>query len=119
MAVGENPSLFTWLYTPVDSIVENVDTGKFDTLDLQGYGLAGWRLVAVVPKTIGIGLKNTSMGSTFGESWGGGLGGDVIGVYFIMQREIRDLDDPYERAEAEAQFNELSSRGFNFDNILP
>jgi hypothetical protein len=117
IAMGEKPQLFTWLYQPVDSIVENYRTEEFGIADLQEFGLGGWKLVSVVPRTVGIGLKNTSMGSTFGESWGGGVGGNVIGVYFILQKEILDLDSPSDREEAQSLYTHLYIQGFRFNNL--
>lgn len=117
IAKGEKPQLFTWVYQPVDSIVENFKTETFGIDDLQEFGLGGWKIAGVVPRTVGIGLKNTSMGSTIGESWGGGVGGNVIGVYLILQKEVLDLDDPSDREEAKSLFTHLYSKGFRFDNL--
>lgn len=117
VALGERPQLFTWLYQPVDSIVENYKTEPFGLLDLQEFGLDGWRIAGIVPRTAGIGLKNSSMGSTVGTSWGGGLGGNVIGVYFILQKEIIDLDNPSDREAAKNLYTHLFTKGFRFNNL--
>jgi hypothetical protein len=56
-------------------------------------GMDGWNVIGVVPRTTGIGLSNSSIGSTMGTSWGAGLGGNVIGVYLLLNREVTDNDD--------------------------
>jgi hypothetical protein len=60
---------------------------------LQSAGLAGWQVLSVIPRTIGIGLTNVSYGSGGGgETWGAGMGGNVAGVYVLLGKEIDSLE---------------------------
>lgn len=111
IASGNNPNLFQWMYIQVDSVVDESTVGEFDITDLQVAGLDGWDIVAVIPKTLGMALKNYSSGSTFGESWGGGMGGNILGVYVILSKEVKDLDDPLTQRESERIVQSLINRG--------
>ncbi|MBT3190452.1 MAG: hypothetical protein HN855_04380 [Anaerolineae bacterium] len=87
--VGEVCYLFKSVYLPVDSVVadENV-VGQFSIAGIQNLGFLGWDVVGIVPRTIGVGLTNLSLGSTSGETWGAGLGGNVAGVYVLLKKSI-------------------------------
>ena len=85
---GRTAYLYRATYVPVDSIVDSEVTGTFDIADLRVLGMSGWEIVAVIPKTIGVGLTNKSYGSTSGETWGAGLGGNVLGAYVLLRYAI-------------------------------
>lgn len=85
IADGRTAYLYRSTYVPVDSIVENETTGTFDIAELRVHGMSGWEVVGVLPRTIGVGLTNKSYGSTSGETWGAGLGGNVLGAYVLLR----------------------------------
>jgi len=81
---------FEAIYIPVPSVVdgENV-TGLFDITELQKWGSEGWDIAGIVPRTIGVSLKNEDISSPWGPtSYGGGMGGNVVGVYLILRRPL-------------------------------
>lgn len=49
-------------YLPVDSIVGDEEVGRWDVDRLVGKGLSGWRVVGVVPRTIGVGFAPARSG---------------------------------------------------------
>jgi hypothetical protein len=91
--------IYKSVHLPVDSIVMNNPLSDFfDISPIHELGLLGWDIVQSVPRTMGMGLTNESVGSTFGNSWGGGLGGNVIGVYLLLKKELcfKTNNDSYE-----------------------
>jgi hypothetical protein len=91
---GERVYLFESVYVPVDSVLMEVPLASaFDIDALKRIGLSGRDIVAVVPRTQGIGLKNDSFGSTTGTTWGGGSGGNVVGVHVIVRKELTRPDE--------------------------
>ena len=69
------------VYLPFDSRINTNDsTDDFRLVDAKflTYGL---QVDGIVPRTIGIGLKNTSYGSTKGETLGSGIGGIVSNIH--------------------------------------
>lgn len=105
---GNNPNLFRWIYVQVDSLVTDNPIGTFDITELQAAGLEGWDVVAVIPKTLGVGLTNIS---TSGNSWGAGVGGNVMGVYIILSKELYDLDSERNVADAKRVVSSLIAKG--------
>jgi thiol-disulfide isomerase/thioredoxin len=86
-----NKSVFLYdsVFVPVDSVLDEKDLADdFDLTLIRKLGLLGWDIVQAVPKTIGIGLKNMNNTGLFGEEWGGGIGGNVVGVYIIIRKSI-------------------------------
>ena len=74
------------VYLPVGSVInEETMAADFDIDAVKGHGIAGWEVVGVVPRTLGTSLTNRSMGSTMGQTWGGGMGGNVVGVYLLFR----------------------------------
>lgn len=110
IASGNNPNLFRWIYIQVDSEVEGDVIGQFDITELQVAGLEGWDVVAVLPRTLGVGLKNIS---TNGNSWGAGIGGNVMGVYVILSKELYDLESERNVADAQRVVASLLAKGMN------
>jgi len=110
MASGNNPNLFRWIYIEVDSVMGDEVLGTFDLTDLQDAGLDGWDVVAVIPKTIGITLTNLS---TQGNTWGGGVGGNVAGVYVILSKEVFDLKDERTVEDARRVVNSLLAKNID------
>ncbi len=94
LSSGKAVSLHCTRYLPVDSILleEPQFSQNFSVDPLVLLGLNGWEVVGTVPKTLGIGLKNTeiSMGSTIGggTTWGAGIGGNVIGIYVVLRKAL-------------------------------
>lgn len=84
---GEKCFIYDKIYLPVNSIINKEEfTETFDTSTLETLGLQGWDIVAVVPRTVGVALTNTSGLVT--SAWGGGIGGNIIGVYIILKKEV-------------------------------
>jgi len=97
---GKPVFLYESIYIPVDSVVngENLAEGFSLTL-LRQLGLLGWDVVQTVSKTVGVALQNVSFGSTMGDSWGAGMGGNVMGVHLVIKKSLSfsDLtDDPHD-----------------------
>jgi hypothetical protein len=94
IAKGQRTYLYNRVYLPVDSIVlEKPLNSDFNIDRLQELGIQGWEIVSVIPRTIGVALTNTLVGSTTGQTWGAGIGGNVIGAYILLKREITADDD--------------------------
>jgi hypothetical protein len=108
IASGNNPNLFRWIYIQVDSVVEGDTVGEFDITELQAAGLEGWDVVAVIPKTVGVGLTQIS---TSGNSWGAGMGGNVMGVYLVLSQELYDLKSERNVADAQRVVSSLLAKG--------
>lgn len=89
IAAGRSVVLHRSEYLEVDSTVVNRVPGHFDISPLRRLGLSGWRVIGVVPRTLGIALTNISAGSTYGETWGAGIGGNVVGVHVLLCLELR------------------------------
>lgn len=104
------------IYLPVDSIIMGKTVADFDISPLRAFGLMGWKIVAVIPRTEGEGLKNFSTGSTIGETWGAGMGGNVLGVHVLLERPIRALDDELRRESLELGEN-LIRQGINLQTM--
>jgi hypothetical protein len=86
---GRAVFLYDSIYIPVDSTILNESLVRvFDITYLRKLGIEGWEVVQSVPRTIGIVMKNISVGSTMGTTWGGGSGGNVAGVHLIIKKEI-------------------------------
>lgn len=86
---GEKIFLYDNIYVPVDSIVNKQTLNdEFSISIICRAGLQGWEVIGIVPRTIGVGLTNSSIGSTFGETWGAGLGGNVMGVHVMLKKEL-------------------------------
>jgi multidrug efflux pump subunit AcrA (membrane-fusion protein) len=89
VADGQRLFLYETLYLPVDSVVleENIAPG-FDLGALRELGLAGWEVVGVVPRTIGVALTNKTTELLGTVSYGGGVGGNVLGVHLLLRKEM-------------------------------
>ncbi len=84
---GQSVFLYDSLYLPVDSLLlENNLSEVFDISSVRLLGLSGWEVVSAVPRTMGVGLKNHT-GATL-EAWGGGIGGNIIGVHLILKKQL-------------------------------
>jgi hypothetical protein len=98
LETSHQSTLFIKHYLPLDSVIETVSTpDTFDIEALNVYGAAGWRLVSFVPKTVGLGLRNEANNALSTQSWGGGIGGNVIGVYAIMELVVSSETIPSAR----------------------
>lgn len=87
LQAGAKVILYDSIYLPVDSEVNETRAAEsFDIAPLTLAGSLGWDVVSVVPKTVGVGLTNVSADTL--RSWGGGIGGNVIGVYVLLKKEI-------------------------------
>jgi hypothetical protein len=85
---GSTAFAYQTVYVPIDSVVNNEAIAGFDISGVQKLGLFGWKIVGIMPRTIGVGLTNISYGSSSGETWGAGLGGNVAGVYVLLSKEV-------------------------------
>jgi len=91
---GSSLYLYSSVYLGVDSTFHDQgELADFDLAELQAKGLDGWQVIGVIPRTHGIALTNTSSGSTWGESWGAGIGGNVIGVYVLLAKAVSAFDN--------------------------
>jgi hypothetical protein len=90
---GKPVFLYDSLFVPVDSILDEEHlANEFSVGKLRSLGLLGWDVVQAAPKTIGIGLKNMGTDTLFSEKWGGGIGGNVLGVHLIIQKALSASD---------------------------
>lgn len=86
IVAGERVFLYESVYLDVDSrVVDEVVCQGFSLGLLHKLGIEGWEVVSAIPRTVGIALTNRSYGSTAGESWGAGVGGNVVGVYAVVR----------------------------------
>lgn len=93
IASGANPPLlFKWVEVSVPTEITDSVQGNFDFAELQAAGLNGWQIHAVIPKTKGVGLKNENLKNYF-STWGGGIGGNVIGAFVLLSKTIESLED--------------------------
>lgn len=89
--INSGKSIFVYksFYMSVDSEMDaanqKVQLNPFDDSRVRQAGLFGWRIVGVVPKTSGSALQNYE---GFGKAWAGGIGGNVIGAYIMMEYEL-------------------------------
>jgi hypothetical protein len=95
--LGKVAFVYCSVHLPVNSVVlqDPLNVG-FSVEPLVSLGLKGWDVVGIVPKTVGVGLKNTSLGQSSGITWGAGIGGNVSGVHVILRKTVAsmaDLDD--------------------------
>lgn len=92
---GSELKMYNSIYLEVDSLSDGQQLGIFSIASLQAAGLQGWKVIAVVPRTAGIGLANTqTQGFNTSTVWGGGMGGNVIGVYLLLEKPIKSLTTP-------------------------
>jgi hypothetical protein len=95
---GRPVFLYDSIYVPVDSqLLDDEFADEFDVSILRQLGLLGWDVVQAVPKTKGIGLENIGTNTLMSSVWGGGIGGNIMGVHIIIKKSVspRDLtDDP-------------------------
>jgi hypothetical protein len=89
LARGERVFLYHSVYIPVDSEVLGQPLNDvFDIGCLTELGLNGWDIVQVVPKTQGIALENKYTVGPPLKTYAGGMGGNVIGVYVLLKKEV-------------------------------
>jgi hypothetical protein len=90
---GKPVFLFDSVYVPVDSkLLDDEFADEFNVSLLRKLGLLGWDVVQVVPRTIGIGLQNRGTDTWLSEAWGGGVGGNVMGVHIIIKKTVSASD---------------------------
>jgi hypothetical protein len=91
LSAGNSGWVYKYVYLEVNSVVTDEVIGTWDLAPLQAAGLAGWQVLGVIPRTVGIGLQNTSYGASSGTTWGAGVGGNVAGAYVLLGRELKSL----------------------------
>jgi hypothetical protein len=95
---GKPAFLCDSIFVPMNPILdENNLADEFNLSILRRLGLIGWDIVQAIPRMTGIGLKNEGTDALFGGKWGGGMGGNVMGVHIIIKKSLssKDLtDDP-------------------------
>lgn len=90
---GRPVIVYQSIYMPVDSVVlDERLSPHFDVSGLFRMSLLGWEAIQIVPRTVGVALKNSSIGSTTGVTWGGGSGGNVAGVYVLLRKTLAPSD---------------------------
>ena len=83
---GEPVYLYENVYLDVNSrVVDESVCRQFSIEPLCKLGLEGWEVMGIVPRTVGIALTNRSFGSSSGETWGAGVGGNIVGVYVLLR----------------------------------
>lgn len=92
---SETPKfIYKAAYVEVDSEVNRRVLGEFNIASIQQMGIWGWRVVGIIPKTIGVGLTNTRYANTGkSDTWGGGMGGNVNGVYVLLEKTVSSIQD--------------------------
>ncbi|WKZ48133.1 MAG: hypothetical protein QY306_02045 [Anaerolineales bacterium] len=94
LQAGQTIYLYQTIYLSVDSVLMEQKIGDdFDISKIRKLGLEGWEVTQSIPKTLGVGLSNHAVGFSGGQSWGGGVGGNVVGVYIILKKVLRNIDD--------------------------
>ena len=56
---------------------------------VQLSGQLGWDMVAAIPRTVGIALSNRTLGTNL-QTYGAGIGGNVVGVHVFLRKELKD-----------------------------
>ena len=88
---GQPVFLYRSVYIPVDSEIDgNPIANGFDISFLKLYGLLGWDVVTAIPKTLGIALCNRTIGRSDLQTYGAGIGGNVVGVHVLFQKEVKN-----------------------------
>lgn len=88
LSQGRVPYLYSMLGVSVPYRLLEQDGGSLPDLhDLSTLGRDGWEIVATLPQTAGIGLSNVYKQSG-GQTWAGGIGGIVTGVFLVMRLPI-------------------------------
>ncbi len=92
---GQKVFLYFTVYIPIDSFIVNQPAAApFDPQLIVQMGLNGWDLAATLPKTSGIGLTNQYAGQLLPvNSWGAGVGGNIVGAYLVFKKEISTVDE--------------------------
>lgn len=96
---GRTIYLYKSFYMSVDSELDSdnkkLQLSLYDDAEVKQAGLFGWKVVGVVPRTSGTTLMNYE---GFGKTWAGGIGGNVIGSYIMMEFELtkENLDESAE-----------------------
>lgn len=99
---GRTVFLYRSFYMSVDSELDSdnkkLQLSPYDDSLVSQAGLFGWRIVGVVPRTSGSTLMNYE---GFGKTWAGGIGGNVVGSYIMMEYELNkdNLDNSLEILE--------------------
>ena len=89
------------VYTPVDSVVQKEKFATDFTLTyVRPWTQYGWKMVATVPRTVGVALRHESM--TVPQKIG--IGGNVSGVYILLQLEITAESIARQHKAIEAHF---------------
>jgi hypothetical protein len=84
---GRSPQLYREVEVSVKSLVDDEWLGSTDFLTYQKLGHDGWETVGSVPRTMGVSLTNKQTGG-YGHgnhTYGGGIGGNVIGATMIVR----------------------------------
>ena len=85
---GVEPCLYDVIVISTQSTRNRQKIGNPPDLDeIRRYGYAGWEAVGIIPSTYGEGLLNESFNGV-AESWGGGIGGLVVGAYILLRFTI-------------------------------
>lgn len=94
LKAGETIFLYQTVFVSVDSSTDSDGVlANFNLMGLQARGLAGWKVESIIPKTYGSALQNTQT-TQYGTTtlYAGGMGGNVIGAYVVLSKEVTTLD---------------------------
>ena len=73
-------------------IMDQPVVGAFDPQIIVEMGLNGWELIQSIPKTAGVALTNKYQQAFGNTTWGGGLGGNILGAYLIFKKAVVTID---------------------------
>jgi len=102
---GERVYLYASNYIDVDSELMGNSVGSFNIDSLRKFGLTGWEIIQIIPKTVGIALENKYMVSPTQGTYGGGIGGNVVGVHVLMKKEV--LESTFETLNLDTYLEDL------------
>ncbi len=106
---GKKTFLYDYLFIPVDSQIDDAKTTEIFVIDeLFELGLDGWEVMQVIPKTMGMSLKNHALQSGL-DTYAGGIGGIVTGVYVLLKKEA-PISEEEAVEETEALLQKFNSR---------
>lgn len=95
LEAGKPVHLHVSVRVGAESLVEGSRHSESDFSEVRQLGLQGWELVGLVPRTNSISLRNQNVIGQ--QSWGGGLGGNVIGAHAVLKKTYSSV--PEDQAE--------------------
>jgi len=91
LELGLTPYVYRFVVVNSESYLHGDNVGdNLELNEVQFYAQRGWEIATMHPITSGHGLQNTSTGSVSGTTWGGGIGGLVVGAYVVMRLPLNE-----------------------------